>query len=149
MSTFGTVVGDRSKAGREEFLRYYSSAISIPSEAVTTVESISKELDIFLVVGIIEKDSGTLYCTAIFIDPTQGLVAKHRKLMPTASERIIWGFGDGSTLPVVEKSLRSNQGAEIFQTVLNWGSSQAPPGFGMNVVDRPVHLRSDRPYDVC
>lgn len=117
MSTFGTVVGDRSKAGRDEFLRYYSSAISIPSETITTIESISKELDIFLVVGIIEKDNGTLYCTAIFIDPTQGLVAKHRKLMPTANERLIWGFGDGSTLPVVKKVFRSNQGTEISTKV--------------------------------
>ncbi|KAL5495293.1 NIT1 [Sanghuangporus weigelae] len=114
MSTFGAVVGDRSKAGRDEFLRYYNSAISIPSDTVATIETISKELDIFLVAGIIEKDGGTLYCTAIFVDPVEGFVAKHRKLMPTASERLIWGFGDGSTLPIVEKSFKNkSQGSEI------------------------------------
>ncbi|KAJ8591526.1 carbon-nitrogen hydrolase [Rhizopogon salebrosus TDB-379] len=57
--------------------------------------------------GIIERDGGTLYCTAIFVDPVEGLVAKHRKLVPTASERLIWGQGDGSTLPVVGKEFES------------------------------------------
>ncbi|EJD03984.1 carbon-nitrogen hydrolase [Fomitiporia mediterranea MF3/22] len=114
MSTFGTLVGHRTKEGRDEFLRYYSSAIAIPSEAITTIESISKTLDIFLVVGIIEKDGGTLYCTAIFVDPLEGLVAKHRKLVPTACERLIWGMGDGSTLPVVKKAFKNeSQGSEI------------------------------------
>jgi predicted amidohydrolase len=62
---------------------------------------------VFLVVGVIEKDdyaasAGTLYCTAVFVDPERGVVGKHRKLMPTASEKIIWGMGDGSTIPVLE-----------------------------------------------
>ncbi|KAI5123629.1 hypothetical protein M0805_003443 [Coniferiporia weirii] len=109
MSTFGTVVGARSPEGREEFLRYYSSAIEVPSPAITAIESISKELDIFLVIGIIEKDGGTLYCTVIFVDPMEGYISKHRKLMPTAMERLIWGLGDGSTLPVLEKTFKSDQ----------------------------------------
>lgn len=91
MSTFGTAVGDRSLAGRDEFLRYYNAAIEIPSPAISRIEEISKETGVFLVVGIIERDGGTLYCTAIFVDPEQGYVAKHRKLQPTALERVIWG----------------------------------------------------------
>lgn len=91
MSTFGTAVGDRSLAGRDEFLRYYNAAIEIPSPAISRIEEISKETGVFLVVGIIERDGGTLYCTAIFVDSEQGYVAKHRKLQPTALERVIWG----------------------------------------------------------
>jgi nitrilase len=54
--------------------------------------------------GVIERDGGTLYCTALFFSP-EGYLGKHRKLMPTAAERLIWGFGDGSTLPAYETSL--------------------------------------------
>uniref|UniRef100_UPI0027380B3B nitrilase-related carbon-nitrogen hydrolase n=1 Tax=Allokutzneria sp. NRRL B-24872 TaxID=1137961 RepID=UPI0027380B3B len=51
---------------------------------------------------------------AVFLDPVKGLVAKHRKLMPTAAERLIWGQGDGSTLPVVET------GAGVAGAVICW-----------------------------
>lgn len=54
----------------------------------------------FLVVGVVERDLGTLYCTVVFVDPVQGYVGKHRKLVPTAMERTMWGQGDASTLPV-------------------------------------------------
>ena len=66
------------------------------------MEDISKETGVFLIVGVIERDIGTLYCTVVFVDPVLGYVAKHRKLVPTAMERIIWGQGDSSTLPVYE-----------------------------------------------
>src|SRR4029079_13630884 len=54
---------------------------------------------------VIEKDGGTLYCTALIFGPDGQLLGKHRKLMPTAMERVIWGNGDGSTLPVVTTNL--------------------------------------------
>lgn len=57
---------------------------------------------VYLVVGVIERDGYTLYCSVIFFDSQGHYLGKHRKLMPTALERIIWGFGDGSTIPVFE-----------------------------------------------
>ncbi|KAG7099159.1 hypothetical protein E1B28_001030 [Marasmius oreades] len=113
MSTFGAVVGDRSPEGRDEFLRYHSAAIEVPSPAVSRIEEISKQNGIFLVVGVIERDGGTLYCTAIFVDPKEGLVGKHRKLVPTASERLVWGQGNGSTIPVLERSFPSNVDRDV------------------------------------
>ncbi|KAG8711879.1 Nitrilase, partial [Ceratobasidium sp. 395] len=95
-SSFGTVIGSRTAAGRDEFLRYHSAAIVLSpgSPARARIESVARTYDVFLVVGVIEKDdyaasAGTLYCTAIFIDPKRGMVGKHRKLMPTATERIV------------------------------------------------------------
>ena len=73
-------------------------------EADTLAES-ARDNSIYLVIGVIERDVGTLYCTVLFFAPDGRLMGKHRKLMPTAMERLIWGFGDGSTLPVFETSL--------------------------------------------
>ncbi|CDO73495.1 hypothetical protein BN946_scf185013.g130 [Trametes cinnabarina] len=107
MSTFGIVVGDRRPEGRDEFVRYAKAAIEIPSPAIERIEQISKETNVFLVVGVIERDNGTLYCTVVFVDPEQGYIGKHRKLVPTAMERVIWGQGDGSTLPVLSKAFEN------------------------------------------
>ncbi|TFY69388.1 hypothetical protein EVG20_g3178 [Dentipellis fragilis] len=112
MSTFGAVVGERSAQGRDEFLRYYKAAIELPSPALERIKKVSRETGVFLVVGIIERDGGTLYCTAIFVDPNQGFVGKHRKLMPTASERLIWGQGGPDTLPVIEAQFASSKAEE-------------------------------------
>src|SRR5581483_1787895 len=50
---------------------------------------------------VIERAGSSLFCTALFTEPGEGLVAKHRKLMPTGTERLIWAQGDGATMPVV------------------------------------------------
>ncbi|AZQ76290.1 carbon-nitrogen hydrolase family protein [Flaviflexus ciconiae] len=81
---------------------YMAGAISLDGSDLDPVIEVSQETGVFIVTGLIERLGNTLYCTTIMVDPNDGLVGKHRKLMPTASERLIWGFGDGSTLDVVE-----------------------------------------------
>lgn len=100
--TFGTYLGYRLPEGRERFRRYYESAVSVPGPKIEALEGLATRTGVFLVVGVIERGGSTLYCTAVFIDPERGYVGKHRKLMPTASERLIWGQGDGSTLTVAD-----------------------------------------------
>lgn len=99
---FGARVGSRSPEGREWFRRYYDSAIAVPGPETASIGEVAAEHRMHMVVGVIERDGGTLYCTALFFDPDGALLAKHRKLMPTAMERLIWGMGDGSTLPVLD-----------------------------------------------
>jgi nitrilase len=97
---FGAVVGSRTDAGREDFRRYWESSVDIPGPAFDRLSRIARANNIYLVVGVIERDAGTLYCTVLFFAPDGTFLGKHRKLMPTASERLVWGYGDGSTLPV-------------------------------------------------
>ncbi len=99
---FGTRVGYRTPAGREDFLQYWQQSIDLDGPEVAALCELGKICDTAMVVGVIERSGSTLFCTALFISNDGELLAKHRKLMPTASERLIWGQGDGSTIPVVE-----------------------------------------------
>jgi nitrilase len=102
---FGARVGMRFPEGREEYRRYFESAVEVPSPATEALGQVASKNRITLLIGVIERAGGTLYCTVLFFSPQGELIAKHRKLMPTAMERLIWGFGDGSTLPVVDTPL--------------------------------------------
>ena len=102
--TFGTVVGSRKEEGRYTWQRYWENAIDVPGVETEIIGEAVKEASAYLAIGVIEKDStfsgGTLYCTLLYFSPDGILLGKHRKLKPTAAERLIWGEGDGSTLPV-------------------------------------------------
>jgi nitrilase len=102
---FGAVVGSRSDAGRDDFHRYWESSIDVPGPAVDRLAGIAREASIYLLIGVIEREGGTLYCSVLFFAPDGTYLGKHRKVMPTGSERLVWGFGDGSTLPVFDTPL--------------------------------------------
>lgn len=99
---YGLVVGARDAAGREEFRIYLEAAIEVPSPQTQRLGEAAAAYACFVVMGVIEREMGTCYCTALFFGPDGRLLGKHRKLMPTALERMIWGFGDGSSLTVVD-----------------------------------------------
>jgi nitrilase len=98
---FGAVVGNRTAEGREQFRLYYESALDVPGPDTERLEALAGELNVHLVIGVVERDGGTLYCSVVYIGPGR-YIGKHRKLMPTAAERLVWGFGDGSTLDVYD-----------------------------------------------
>ena len=99
---YGLVVGARDAAGREEFRIYLDAAIEVPGLQTHRLGEAAAAHGSYVVIGVIERELGTCYCTVLFFAPDGRLLGKHRKLMPTALERMIWGFGDGSTLTVVE-----------------------------------------------
>jgi len=102
---FGARVGSRTPEGRELFRRYWEGGVDVPGPACDALGAIAREAGAHLVIGVIERDGGTLYCSALFFGPDGTLLGKHRKLMPTAAERLIWGFGDGSTMPVLDTAI--------------------------------------------
>jgi nitrilase len=102
---FGAVVGWRTDRGREDFKRYFESAVEVPGPVVEALGRAARSNSVYLVMGVIERERGTLYCCVLFFAPDGTFLGKHRKVMPTASERLIWGYGDGSTLPVFDTPL--------------------------------------------
>jgi len=100
----GTKVGGRTADGRRAWARYWANAVEIPSPATDALCRAARSAGAHLAIGVIERDAhgsrGTLYCTLLYIGPDGRILGKHRKLKPTAAERVIWGEGDGSTLPV-------------------------------------------------
>ena len=104
-ASFGAPIGMRKPEGRAAFARYHAAAIDLDGPEVALLSQACAETGAFAVVGVIERDGATVYCTALYFDGDKGLVGKHRKLMPTAAERLIWGFGDGSTLPVFKTDM--------------------------------------------
>jgi nitrilase len=102
---FGARLGMRSPEGREDFRRYHASAIDVPGPQVQQIAEAVAQARLHLVVGVIERDGGTLYCTALLLGPDGTLLGRHRKVMPTALERLVWGFGDGSTLTVADSAI--------------------------------------------
>jgi len=104
-ATFGASVGGRSAQGYRDFQRYFDGAIVVPGPHTATLADVAARYQVHLVIGVIERDGGTLYCTVLFFSPQGELLGKHRKVMPTFMERLVWGFGDGATLPVFDTPL--------------------------------------------
>ena len=101
---FGTRLGYRLPEGREAFASYFANAVDLDGPELEDLAGLSTRTGATLVLGVIERAGSSLYCTAVFIEPERGLVASHRKLMPTGTERLIWAQGDGSTMPVVSSA---------------------------------------------
>lgn len=102
--SFGVTVGHRTPEGRRLWQRYWENAVDVPGPATERLGQTAREAQAYVAIGVIERDEssrGTLYCTLLYFGPDGRLLGKHRKLKPTAAERLIWGEGDGTTLTVV------------------------------------------------
>jgi len=129
---FGARVGMRKPEGREDFRRYFDSAVDVPGPAVDFLAGVAKKNAIYLVIGVIERDGGTLYCTTLTFGADGNYLGKHRKLMPTALERLVWGFGDGSTLPVFHTEIG------VLGSVICWENYM--PALRMAMYNKGIQL---------
>lgn len=129
-ATFGASVGARRPEGREQFLQYFKDAVDLgdtpegagsrwvnrelelPKNGVRgdgtreELERIARDSGVFIVTGLVERCGGTLYCGVVYICPRMGVLGKRRKVMPTGSERLIWGQGQPSSLRAITTTIK-------------------------------------------
>ena len=98
--SFGAAIGSRTEEGRKLYTEFAENSIDLDSEDVQRLEKSAKTNNTYLVIGVTEKQNtnGTLYCSMLYISPTEGLLGVHRKIKPTGSERLIWGEAAGEAL---------------------------------------------------
>ncbi len=100
---FGTRLGYRTDAGRDQFEHYYTQSMEIGDATfIRLQEGLAEIGGVDTVIGVTERVGRSLYCSAFFFAGDGTFKGYHRKLVPTALERVIWGQGDGSTIPVVD-----------------------------------------------
>ena len=89
----------------KEHLKLYEHAVEVPSAVTDKVAAQARSSGVVVVLGINERDHGSLYNTQLIFDETGSLILKRRKITPTFHERMIWGQGDASGLKVVETKI--------------------------------------------
>lgn len=87
------------------YRRLWDNAVDLSRDTLAPIREAAKEAGAVVVLGVQEKSGGTLFNTAVVIDADGTIRHTHRKLMPTNAERQVWGFGDGSTLKVVDTAV--------------------------------------------
>lgn len=120
--TFGAPVGSRTPEGRQLFQRYMDNSVEVPGPEIQRLAQAAKEAGAYVGLPVIERESrwsrGTLYCTLVYLGPDGNYLGKHRKLKPTAAERVIWGEGDGSTLTAVESPFGNLGGLICWENMM-------------------------------
>ncbi|MFO7628654.1 MAG: Nit6803 family nitriliase [Prochlorococcaceae cyanobacterium] len=86
-------------------LALYEQAVTVPGQATDAVAAAARQHGMHVLLGINERDGGSLYNTQLLIDAGGEIVLKRRKITPTYHERMVWGQGDGSGLKVVSTRL--------------------------------------------
>ncbi len=89
-------------ASQRLYARFAAAAVEVPGPAADRLGAIARENGLMLAIGVTERAGTTLYNAMLWFDPEGNLVHRHRKLMPTGGERLVWGYGDGSTLTVLD-----------------------------------------------
>ena len=89
----------------KEHMRLYEEAVEVPSPVTDAVSKAAKTHSMVVVLGVNERDGGSLYNTQLIFDADGSLLLKRRKITPTYHERMIWGQGDGAGLQVLDTAV--------------------------------------------
>lgn len=98
--SFGAKIGSRTEEGQKLYAEYHKNSIDIESDDLKRLEKLAKSENTYLVIGVTEKQNAnsSLYCSMLYISPTDGLLGVHRKIKPTGTERVVWGEAAGEAL---------------------------------------------------
>ncbi len=102
------LAGWAAPGAKEAFALLARESLAVPGPDADRIAAVARETETWLVVGVSEADPecpGTIYNTLLYFGPDGRLAQKHRKLVPTNHERLVWGQGDGSGLRAFETPL--------------------------------------------
>lgn len=99
--------------------KYRAASVEVPGPLVQQLQDAAREAQVNVVIGVSERDGGTLFNTQLHLDERGTLLGKHRKLQPTYAERYVWGQGDASTLSVFDTRLGRVGGLVCWEHTMN------------------------------
>jgi len=86
-------------------MQLYEEAVTVPGPVVDAVSRAARSYGMVVVLGVNERDEGSLYNTQLIFDADGTLIHKRRKITPTYHERMVWGQGDGAGLAVLNTAV--------------------------------------------
>jgi len=122
--------------GSSLFTELYKNAVEIPSISVQKLSESARKNKVYVCVSVNELDGGSLYLTQLWFNPNGDLVGKHRKLKPSGGERLVWGEGDGSTMPCFNTEIGNLGGLQCWE---HWVPLNLA---AMNSLNEQVHVAS-------
>ena len=105
-------------AGAALWARLAQQSVEVPGPAADAIGSAARDAGIWLGVGVNELERGTLYNTLLLFAPDGTLALRHRKLVPTNHERLVWGQGDGSGLETVDAGFALTGGLICWENLM-------------------------------
>lgn len=121
---------------RKFYRELYKNAVEIPSLAIQKISEAARRNKVYVCTSCSEKDNGSLYLAQLWFNPDGDLIGKHRKMRASVAERLIWGDGSGSLMPVFETEIGNLGGCMCWE-------HQVPLNLlAMNSQNEQVHVAS-------
>ena len=127
--------GANRQAFSELYRHTFEHSIAVPGPMWDQIAAAAAQAEAYVVIGVNERElqAGTIYNTLCYLGPDGSLLGKHRKLVPTLSERLIWGYGDGSDLAVYDTDAGRLGGLICYE------HHMAPARYALSALGIQVH----------